>query len=216
MRALVLLGKHTNVYADVAALLRRPWIAYDALVRAHQFQVIDKLLFRHRTFRLRRRGNASRRCTRSTRLRWGRTCRRFRGRVLRGIVERDAMRCWGFTCPAGGCWRACPSSGGCKRRGEGRGFSIFEFRFSIDGARSGLGGGQLSWKRTVTTARISFSRLVVSLLPVSRNASDAFGVDLHDAHFGFDEFAEVAVGVGDDLGGPIGGVLGGLGQHVDL
>ncbi|HUO08666.1 MAG TPA: amidohydrolase family protein [Phycisphaerae bacterium] len=42
---LVLLGKHQNVYSDVAALLRRPWIAYDALVRAHQFQVIDKLLF---------------------------------------------------------------------------------------------------------------------------------------------------------------------------
>src|SRR5437762_589873 len=43
--AIVLLGKHQNVYADVAALLRRPWVAYDALVRAHQFHVIEKLLF---------------------------------------------------------------------------------------------------------------------------------------------------------------------------
>jgi len=43
--ALVLLGKHQNVYSDLAALLRRPWIAYDSLVRAHQLQVIDKLLF---------------------------------------------------------------------------------------------------------------------------------------------------------------------------
>lgn len=43
--ALVLLGKHSNVFADTAALLRRPWIAYDALVRAHQMGVIDKLLF---------------------------------------------------------------------------------------------------------------------------------------------------------------------------
>ena len=42
---LVLLGKHRNVYSDLSGLLRRPWIAYDALVRTHQLQVIDKLLF---------------------------------------------------------------------------------------------------------------------------------------------------------------------------
>lgn len=42
---IVLLGKHANIYSDVAALLRRPWVAYDALVRAHQFGVIEKLLF---------------------------------------------------------------------------------------------------------------------------------------------------------------------------
>jgi uncharacterized protein len=40
-----LLGKHPNVYADVSGLLSQPWQAYNALVFAHQSQVIDKLLF---------------------------------------------------------------------------------------------------------------------------------------------------------------------------
>ncbi|MGD1278624.1 MAG: amidohydrolase family protein [Tepidisphaeraceae bacterium] len=40
-----LLGKHANVFADVSGLLSRPWQAYNALVSAHQAQVIDKLLF---------------------------------------------------------------------------------------------------------------------------------------------------------------------------
>jgi hypothetical protein len=40
-----LLGKHANVYADVSGLLSQAWHAYNALVFAHQSQVIDKLLF---------------------------------------------------------------------------------------------------------------------------------------------------------------------------
>jgi hypothetical protein len=43
--AIALVGKHPNVFADVAALLRRPWQAYNALVLAHQFNVMDKILF---------------------------------------------------------------------------------------------------------------------------------------------------------------------------
>lgn len=43
--AIALLGKHPNAYADLASLLRRPWQAYNALVLAHQFNVIDKVLF---------------------------------------------------------------------------------------------------------------------------------------------------------------------------
>lgn len=42
---IALLGKHRRLYADVAALVRRPWCAYNVLVAAHQFGVIDKLLF---------------------------------------------------------------------------------------------------------------------------------------------------------------------------
>lgn len=42
---IALLGKHPNVYADVAGLIRRPWQTYNALVLAHQFNVMDKLLF---------------------------------------------------------------------------------------------------------------------------------------------------------------------------
>jgi len=40
-----LLGKHANVYADVSGLLSRPWQAYNALMAAHESQVIEKLLF---------------------------------------------------------------------------------------------------------------------------------------------------------------------------
>lgn len=40
-----LLGKHQHVYADVSGLLARPWQAYNALVSAYQYGVIDRLLF---------------------------------------------------------------------------------------------------------------------------------------------------------------------------
>jgi predicted TIM-barrel fold metal-dependent hydrolase len=42
---IILLGKHAHVYADVSGMLARPWQAYNALVNAHQYGVIDKLLF---------------------------------------------------------------------------------------------------------------------------------------------------------------------------
>jgi hypothetical protein len=41
----VLLAKHPNIFADISGLLTRPWQAYNALVRAYQYGVIDKLLF---------------------------------------------------------------------------------------------------------------------------------------------------------------------------
>lgn len=43
--ALVLLGKHTNVYSDISWLLHQPWEAYQALLSAYQYGVMDKLLF---------------------------------------------------------------------------------------------------------------------------------------------------------------------------
>jgi len=42
---IVMLGKHANVFADVSGLLSRPWQAYNALVSANQYGVIEKLLF---------------------------------------------------------------------------------------------------------------------------------------------------------------------------
>lgn len=42
---LALVGKNPRVYTDIAALVRRPWQAYNSLVLAHQFNVTDKLLF---------------------------------------------------------------------------------------------------------------------------------------------------------------------------
>ena len=40
-----LLGKHANVYADLAGLAERPWQAYRSLICAHEQGVIGKLLF---------------------------------------------------------------------------------------------------------------------------------------------------------------------------
>ncbi|MFQ5425109.1 MAG: amidohydrolase family protein [Phycisphaerae bacterium] len=42
---IVLLGRHRNVYADISAMLHQPWQAYNALLSAHQYGVMDKLLF---------------------------------------------------------------------------------------------------------------------------------------------------------------------------
>lgn len=43
--AICMLGKHQNVYADVSGMLGRSWQAYNALVAAYQYGVIEKLLF---------------------------------------------------------------------------------------------------------------------------------------------------------------------------
>jgi predicted TIM-barrel fold metal-dependent hydrolase len=42
---LVMIGKHDNVFADLSGLLSRPWQAYNALVNANQYGVMEKLLF---------------------------------------------------------------------------------------------------------------------------------------------------------------------------
>lgn len=42
---IVLLGKHKNVYAETSWLLHHPWQAYQALLEAYQYGVMDKLLF---------------------------------------------------------------------------------------------------------------------------------------------------------------------------
>ncbi len=41
----VLLGKQPNVFADISNVLQRPWQAYQALMTAHEYGVMDKLLF---------------------------------------------------------------------------------------------------------------------------------------------------------------------------
>jgi len=42
---IVLLGKHAHVYADIAGIMRQPWLAYNALLAAYEYGVMDKLLF---------------------------------------------------------------------------------------------------------------------------------------------------------------------------
>jgi uncharacterized protein len=41
----VLLGKHRNVFANIAGLLPQPWVSYAALLAVHEYGVMDKLLF---------------------------------------------------------------------------------------------------------------------------------------------------------------------------
>jgi len=96
---LVLLGKHTNVYAHVAALLRRPWQAYNGLLHAYQYGVIDKLLF----------GSdfphaAAASCIETlysiNHLCHGTNLPTIPREQLRGIVERDALAVLGIAPPA--------------------------------------------------------------------------------------------------------------------
>lgn len=42
---LVLLAKHANVYSEISWLLHQPFQAYQTLLSAHQYGVMDKLLF---------------------------------------------------------------------------------------------------------------------------------------------------------------------------
>jgi predicted TIM-barrel fold metal-dependent hydrolase len=93
--ALVLLGKHPNVFADVAALLRRPWIAYDALVRAHQMQVIDRLLFGS-DFPFTTAGECIETLYTINQMAMGTNMPTVPREALRGIVERDALSLLGI------------------------------------------------------------------------------------------------------------------------
>jgi hypothetical protein len=43
--AMVMVRKHTNVFADISGITIRPWAGYQALVEYHEFAVTDKLLF---------------------------------------------------------------------------------------------------------------------------------------------------------------------------
>ncbi|MEX2215377.1 MAG: amidohydrolase family protein [Phycisphaeraceae bacterium] len=44
-QALVLIGKHRNVYADISSIVSRPWPLYNLLQSAHHQGVMDRLLF---------------------------------------------------------------------------------------------------------------------------------------------------------------------------
>jgi predicted TIM-barrel fold metal-dependent hydrolase len=105
--ALVLLGKHQNVYADLAALLRRPWIAYDALVRAHQVQVVDKLLFGS-DFPFTTAGECIETLYTINQMAMGTNMPTVPRESLRGIVERDVMALLGIPAPSARMLAAMP------------------------------------------------------------------------------------------------------------
>jgi len=91
-----LLGKHANVYADVSGLLSRPWEAYNALVRAHESQVIEKLLFGS-DFPYTSVTDCIEALYSINQLAQGTNLPVVPREALRGIVERDALGLLGLT-----------------------------------------------------------------------------------------------------------------------
>jgi predicted TIM-barrel fold metal-dependent hydrolase len=91
-----LLSKHDNVYADISGLLARPWQAYNALVGAHQSQVIDKLLFGS-DFPYTTVTECIEALYSTYQLAQGTNLPVVPREALRGIVERDALGLLGLT-----------------------------------------------------------------------------------------------------------------------
>jgi predicted TIM-barrel fold metal-dependent hydrolase len=114
--ALVLLGKHANVFADTAALLRRPWIAYDALVRAHQMGVIDKLLFGS-DFPFTTTSECIETLYTINQMAMGTNMPTVPRESLRGIVERDVISLLGIPAPSAKLLAAMPKSRRVQRAG---------------------------------------------------------------------------------------------------
>ena len=92
---IALLGKHCNLYADIAGLIRRPWHAYNALVQAHQYAVTDKLLFGS-DFPFLSASEAIESVYRLNEVTHGTPLPSVPREVLRGIIERDALAALGI------------------------------------------------------------------------------------------------------------------------
>lgn len=97
---IVLLGKHPNVYADISSLLHRPWQAYNALLSAYQYGVMDKLLFGS-DFPYTPAARAIESLYRLNQLVTGTNLPTIPRQFLAAIVERDALHLLGIdTAPA--------------------------------------------------------------------------------------------------------------------
>jgi hypothetical protein len=94
-QTVVLLGKHPNVYADVAGLVPQAWLTYSALLAAYEYGVMDKLLFGsdfpHRSPAA---------CIESmysiNHFAHGSNLQTIPREQLRGVVERDALKILGI------------------------------------------------------------------------------------------------------------------------
>ena len=96
--AIALLGKHPRVFADVAGLIRRPWQAYNALVLAHQFNVMDKVLFGS-DFPYYTAAEAIEAVYRLHEVIQGTNLPSVPRETLRGMIERDALTALGIALP---------------------------------------------------------------------------------------------------------------------
>ena len=95
----VLLAKHRNVFADIAGLLRHPWLSYTALMPAYEYDVIDKLLFGS-DFPYRCPTECIESLYSINQISMGTNLAAIPREKLRGIVERDALSLLGISSPA--------------------------------------------------------------------------------------------------------------------
>ena len=93
--AITVLAKHPNAYADVSGLLLRPWAAYNALVAAHQADVIEKVLFGS-DFPYARAADCIETLYSLNQMPQGTNLPVVPREALRGIVERDALTLLGL------------------------------------------------------------------------------------------------------------------------
>ena len=93
--AIVLLGKHKHVYADIAGLHRRQWLTYNALLTAYECGVMDKLLFGS-DFPYRAPADCIEALYSMNQIAHGTNLKAIPRERLRGIVERDALTLLGI------------------------------------------------------------------------------------------------------------------------
>jgi predicted TIM-barrel fold metal-dependent hydrolase len=98
-QTVVLLGKHANVYADVAGLLPQPWLSYTALLAAYEYGVLDKLLFGS-DFPYRSPAACIEALYSVNQFTHGSNLQPIPREQLRGIVERDTLTLLGIVGPA--------------------------------------------------------------------------------------------------------------------
>lgn len=96
--AIALVGKHARVFTDIAGLVRRPWQAYNALVTAHQFNVMEKVLFGS-DFPYYTASQAVQSLYRLHEMTQGTNLPAVPREMLRAIVERDALGALGIARP---------------------------------------------------------------------------------------------------------------------
>ncbi len=93
--AIAVLSKHQHVYADIAGLLRRPWLAYNTLLAAYEYGVMDKLLFGS-DFPYRSPAAGIEALYSVNQVSHGTNLITIPREQLRGIVERDALELLGI------------------------------------------------------------------------------------------------------------------------
>jgi len=97
---IALLGKHPNVYADVAGVLQSEWPAYNVLMAAYQADVMDKLLFGS-NFPFASAASCIETLYSVNQVSHGTNLPTIPREQLRRIVERNALDLLGIQAPAG-------------------------------------------------------------------------------------------------------------------